>query len=313
MRKVRMMLPSVSLIVIAIFSPVEMHAGKISIREVLTIGHDSDGIIYQWVGLTTDDENNIYISDLKDTSIKKFDPEGRFIAKTGQKGQGPGDFLTPGVIRYHDGFLYVGQIQSPGIQIFDKNLNYRKSVPLRNLVTSFRIFGKNLIAASMLMSTRIVFFDSKGDEIRFLQYSDILDIMLNAVDFIGDDEHVYLCFKWQDKIVKYSRDGAKIWERNLLRAGKPKQKKVGDYLLPQDICFKSITVDPRNSFYYVLGGDLSKNVSRDIYVLSKDGTWVDTVTLPEPSHMIHVDEDGYLFSRAEYGTLLKKYQLIYNE
>ena len=313
MRRVRVKPLVVSMIVFAILSPVEMQGEKISIREVLTIGDDSDGIIYQWVGLTTDDEKNIYLTDLKDFSIKKFNADGRFIAKTGQKGQGPGDFLTPGVIRYHDGFLFVGQIQNPGIQVFDTNLNFMKSVPLRNLVTSFCILGNDLIAASTLMSNKIVFFNSMGDEVRSLRYSDTEDLMLNAVDIFVDDEHLYLCFKWQDTIGKYSRDGTKIWEKNLLRAGKPKKKKVGDYLLPQDICFKSITVDHKNSLVYVLGGDLSKNVSRDVYILLKDGTWVGTITLPEPSHMIHVDEDGYLYSRSEYGTLLKKYQLILNE
>jgi len=286
---------------------------KIKIKEVLTIGNDDEGIIFQWVGLTTDDKNNIYITDLKDYSVKKFDAEGRFVKKTGKKGQGPGEFLTPGIIQFHDGHLFVGQIQHSGIQVFDTELNYIKSIPLKFPVTSFRVTGKDQLAVSRLMSNKIQVFNFKGEEVNSIQYTQDQDYVLNAVDFVMDNKNFYLCFEWQDIISKFSIKGRKIWENKILKINKVKRKKIGNFILPQNICFKSIAFDHKKNFIYVLGGDLSKNISRDIYVLSQDGKWVDTITLPEQTHIIHIDSDNFLYSRSEYGALIKKFKLISNE
>jgi len=283
---------------------------QIKIKEVLTIGNDSKGMIFQWVGLTTDQENNIYITDLKDNSVKKFGPEGKFIKKTGRKGQGPGEFLTPGPIQFYNGFLYIGQIQHPGIQVFDTELNYLKSIPLKQPLINFQVIENERIAGSMFMGNEIYMYNFKGKKINSISYIQNNDFMLNAVEFIVGHESLYVCFQWKDIICKFSLTGKKIWERNLFKVKKVKTKKIKNFKLPQDICFKTITFDRDENFIYVLGGHLSKNVSRDVYVLSPGGKWIDTITLPEQTHTIHIDSQNFLFSRSEYGTLIKKFKLI---
>jgi len=284
---------------------------KITIKEVLTIGNESSGIIFQWVGLTTDDEGSIYITDLKDYSVKKYNAEGKFIKKTGRKGQGPGEFLTPGPIQFYDGFLYIGQIQHPGIQVFDTELNYIKNLPLTLPLVSFQIMKNERIAVSTTLENRIQLYNFKGEEINSLQYIQSDDFMLNAVKFTIKDENVYLCFLWRDIIGKFSLKGDKIWEKNIFKIKKVKTKKIKNFTLPQDICFKTITFDREKKFIYVLGGHLSENINRDIYVLTPEGKWVETITLPEQTHTIHIDSRNFLLSRSEYGTLIKKYKLIF--
>jgi hypothetical protein len=284
---------------------------KIKIKEVLTIGNDSKGIIFQWVGLTTDEENNIYITDLKDHSVKKYNPEGKFIKKTGRKGQGPGEFLTPGPLQFYGGFLYIGQIQHPGIQVLDTELNYIKNIPLKQPLISFQVTGNEQIAGSMFMGSKIHWYNLKGEEIDSIQYIQNDDFMLNAVEFITDNKNLYVCFQWKDIISKLSLTGNKIWERNILKVKEVKIKKIKNFTLPQNVCFKTITFDHEKNFIYVLGGHLSKNVSRDIYVLTPEGNWVDTITLPEQTHTIHIDSKNFLLSRSEYGTLIKKFKLIF--
>ncbi|HZX10893.1 MAG TPA: hypothetical protein VFG01_08085 [Acidobacteriota bacterium] len=286
---------------------------KIKIKEVLTIGNDPKSIIFQWVGLTTDQENSIYITDLKEYSVKKYDPDGKFIKRTGRKGQGPGEFLTPGPIQFYDGFLYIGQIQHPGIQVFDTELNYIKSIPLKQPLISFQVIGNEQIAGSMFMGNKIQLYDFKGREINAIPYIQNDDFMLNAVEFRINKENLYICFQWKDIISKLSLTGKKIWERNILKVKKVKTKKIKNFTLPQDICFKTITFDCDKNLIYVLGGHLSENASRDIYVLTQEGKWVDTITLPEPTHTIHIDSENFLLSRSEYGTLIKKFKLIFNE
>jgi len=285
---------------------------KIKIEEVLTIGQDDEGIIFQWVGLTTDKKGNVYITDLKDYSIKKFDKEGRFIKKTGRKGQGPGEFTTPGIIRFKDGNLFVSQIQQTGIQVFDTDLNYIKNIPLKVIPTSFRVVGEEQLALSQLASNEIQVFNFKGMKINSIQYKQDQHWMLNAVDFIKSKDSYYLCFKWQDIICKHSSSGRKIWECSILKVDKIKTKKIGNFTLPKDICFKSICFDNKN-YLYILGGHLSKNINRDVYVLSQNGKWIETINLPEQTHMIHIDSNSFLYSRSEYGTLVKKFKLIYND
>jgi len=45
-----------------------------------------------------DGQSNFYVLDRQETRILKFAPDGRLLAKFGQKGQGPGDFQSPGQI-----------------------------------------------------------------------------------------------------------------------------------------------------------------------------------------------------------------------
>jgi hypothetical protein len=63
---------------------------------------------------------------------------------------------------------------------------------------------------------------------------------------------------------------------------------------------------------FILGGSFSKNKKRDVYVLSTNGEHLTTFTLDEPTHMIYIDSENNLFSRAELGTCLKKYEIIYH-
>lgn len=283
----------------------------IKIKEALTIGNERRGIIFQWVGLTTDPENNIYITDLKDYSVKKYNSEGKFLKKAGRKGQGPGEFLTPGPIDFHDGFLYIGQIQHPGIQIFDTDLNYIKSIPINQPLISFQAVGNDQIAGSIFLGNKIQLYDFDGKEAMAIPYVQNEDFMLNAVEFRMFNNNLYVCFQWKDIICKFSFTGKKIWERNILKVKKIKTKKIKNFTLPQDICFKTITSDCERNFIFVLGGHLSKNVNRDVYVLTPKGKWVDTITLPEQTHTIHIDSENFLLSRSEYGTLVKKFKLIF--
>lgn len=42
-----------------------------------------------------DKEGNIYVVDIKSSSLKKFDKDGNFVAQLGRKGTGPGEFFMP--------------------------------------------------------------------------------------------------------------------------------------------------------------------------------------------------------------------------
>jgi hypothetical protein len=85
------------------------------------------------VSVCEDDRLNFYVLDRMEHALFKFSPEGRLLAKFGQKGQGPGDFQSPGqVVFTPDGGLavledlyYVSFLKTDGAFVRRLDLNGR--------------------------------------------------------------------------------------------------------------------------------------------------------------------------------------------
>jgi len=294
-------------------------AKKVVLKEVLSIGGEEKDILYQWAGVTTDSSQNIYVTDSIDYSIKKFKEDGTLLKKAGRKGEGPGEFLAPRLIKYFDRFLYVTDQNKAGIQIFDEELNYEGSIPLRVPVADFKVLSKNLIAVSTLIpnesSKCIFFYDEKGnlrDKVEYLKLENESLSMLSVVKFeIDNKNNLYIIYTFQDKIEKFDGKGKKIWSKSFFPNMEMKMKKFkGPYQLPAEVVFKDIEFDNKGNIF-ILAGSWSRNKSRDIYILDKNGNLLSIVTLPESTHCIHIDRKNYLYSRAGMGTTLKKYRIEY--
>ena len=87
------------------------------------------------------------------------------------------------------------------------------------------------------------------------------------------------------------------------------EKRIGQFLVPSEVLFKTITTDASDRIY-VLSGNLTDHPSRDVFVLDQDGVHITTFTLPEPSHCIYIDGSDYLYSRANEGVTIKKFRMI---
>ncbi len=83
--------------------------------------------------LCEDEAHNFYVLDRKECALFKFSPEGRFLAKFGQKGQGPGDFQSPGRVVFAsqgelavlENLAYVSFLRTDGAFIRRLDLNGR--------------------------------------------------------------------------------------------------------------------------------------------------------------------------------------------
>ena len=294
---------------------------SITLEEVLSIGCLDDDILYMWAGITTDLKGNIYVTDTMDYSIKKFNDKGILLKKAGRKGQGPGEFLTPRLIKYFKGLIYVTDQFIPGIKVFDENLNYKYQIPLRIPVIDLKIISNERIFVSgifLLEKKSIMIIDSKGNiksDFKYLERSK--EYWRNVVKFdIDNGRNLYVIFSFEDKIQKFDKNGKKLWTRNLLEKKKVKKKKLekvkyGFSEVPIEIVYKDITIDSSGNLF-ILGGHLSESPGRDVYVIDKNGKYLTTFTLPEPSHCIHIDDHNFLYSRAGMGITIKKYSLKYN-
>jgi hypothetical protein len=312
----------------------------ISLEKVLTIEGLGASLVYQRGSITTDYEGNIYVTDLEDYSIKKFNNIGELIAVAGKKGDEPGELQGPNIIRYYRGKIYVSEVYRPGIQVFDDDLNFIFKIPIPFTMTDFDVLYEDRIAISTLIRDRsetgfifcIYFYDSKGNRAKKEEgkegeeekeeddkiiYSTDKDFtMLNTVSFQDYRKNYFMvAYDWQDKIERYYKSGRLVWTRSLLgarevRTKREKYSKRSFGVYPVEAVYKAIALD-RQGNLFILGGDLSENANRDVYVLGKDNELLTAFTLPEASRTIHIDRNNFLYSRSEDGKKLTKYAIEY--
>lgn len=293
----------------------EKELKEISLEEILSIGRLDDDNLFQWAGVVADSNGNIYVTDAMDYSLKKFDSQGKLIKKAGRKGQGPGEFMAPRLLDSSGSFLYVTDQHRLGVQVFDRELNFKRHISIKKPIADLKILSDSKIAvATMFMaeSASILLYNASGELSGEFRYSKkISTLMMDMVSFDFDkDGSLYLAYSFQDRIEKFDRKGNKLWSKMLLGIKKIKKKKISLYEVPTQVVYKDVALDSSGNLH-VLGGHFSKNRSRDVYVLSPGGEHLITFTLPDTSHCIYIDGKNCLYSRANEGITLKKYRMCY--
>jgi hypothetical protein len=101
-------------------------AGKpssLSFIEDLSIGvreGDENYMFGSQIYVNTDKDGNFYITDWNQRTIRKYDPQGKYLLNIGRPGQGPGEFQNIGRPEFdHEGNLYVSDYVGHKIIFFD--------------------------------------------------------------------------------------------------------------------------------------------------------------------------------------------------
>jgi len=300
--------------------PTHKKLKTVVLKENLSIGDINDFLLYQWAGIVVDEEGNIFLTDLKDYSLKKFNSEGQLLKRAGGKGEGPGEFNSPVTVKLYNERIYISEIYKTGIQVFNKNLDFISAISIDHVIQNFEIISQNEIAASCLLldyssdDSYIYFFSLDGNEETRIKYGAKDKIpLLDSIDFCFDEEkNIYIAYKWKDNIKKLNRKGALIFEKRLLGIKKPIMSETKTQLgkHPNKMIYKNIELDIYGNIF-ILGGHVSKNSSRDIYILNNMGNHRATVTLAEPSHTIYIDKKNFLYTSADQGITLKRYSMEY--
>jgi hypothetical protein len=311
--KVRHLVLVLLTICVFVFSVEGIYPKTIVLEEVLSIGSFDDDSLFQWVGVVADSDGNIYVTDAMDYSLKKFDAAGNLVAKTGGRGQGPGEFTAPRLLDSSERFIFVTEQYQPVIKIFDKRLHFQFHIPLEGPAGDMKVLGDDLVVVlvfSAKSDAHLVFYDQKGNIVKKAHFSERRSrLLMDMVSFDLDGQgNLYLAHNFEDRIVKFDDSGKKMWSKNLLGIKQVKREKISSYVVPTEIVYKDVALDQSGNVY-VLGGKFSKNRSRDIYILNPDGELLTTLTLPDTSHCIYIDDKNFLYSRANDGITLKKYRL----
>ena len=98
---------------------------QLSVELVLGQPGDEPGSFNKPGGLTLDAAGNLYVADIFNHRIQKFDSGGNFLAQVGSHGEGEGQFNEPWDVTVDgEGNLYVADTFNHRIQKFDADLNF---------------------------------------------------------------------------------------------------------------------------------------------------------------------------------------------
>ncbi len=288
---------------------------NIRLEQFLTLGSLEDDLLFQWVGVTVDLLGNIYVTDTLDYSLKKISSAGNLLKRRGGRGQGPGEFMAPRLLDASENYLYVTDHLVSGIQVFNKDLQFVCRIPIQVPITDFCVLRDDEIAVAPLIvnsQAQIFFYNDAGKIKRILTLGQHrADLIMDQFSFVFDEhKNVYVAYTFQDTIEKFDKKGSRIWSTELLGKKKVKKEKISGYDLPTEIIYKDVDLDNRGNIY-ILGGSFSANPSRDVYVLNPEGIQIATLTLPDTSHCIYIDDKDFLYSRANAGVTLKIFKIKY--
>lgn len=181
--------------------------------------------------VVVDSKGNIFILDERNTRIQKLSPEGLFLLSIGQHGQGPGDFQSPSSMDI-DGVdrLYIFDFVNKRIQVMTSEGKAERGIKLSSLsmfqvrlLKSGEIVMGGLVSLRELMGFRkklphlLTIVDSKGKTQRTSgEMKDYKDVNVNAwanwFDFdIDREDNICVAFRHQNRVEKYSADGALQW------------------------------------------------------------------------------------------------------
>ena len=149
-------------------------------------------------GVAVDQDDNIYVSDYGNSSILKFNKEGKLMKVVGQKGTQPGEFSDPSLIKVINDKLYVCDRGNYRVQILNTELEY---------LDTFGCYGDgdsqfkrpNGIARDEIgnlyvsdsYNNRVQVFDCKGQFLSAFRTSKPLNLPCGIS--VSSDQLVYVC------------------------------------------------------------------------------------------------------------------------
>ncbi|MGD8535987.1 MAG: 6-bladed beta-propeller [Candidatus Aminicenantes bacterium] len=103
----------------------------------LSIGEEEDDENYMFSAprdIDADTQGNLYVLDIEEQTIKKYNPQGKHIKNISRAGQGPGEFEYPRHLCISElGNIYVADVFERKIEVFNLEGEYQRAINLKNL------------------------------------------------------------------------------------------------------------------------------------------------------------------------------------
>lgn len=106
---------------------------QVSVDTLLTIGDDESAeaqyLFSQISGFARADDGRLFVSDFSTYNIRVFDESGAFLQRLGERGEGPGEFERPRILKLTaDGDLLVHDGRQARVTVYDIDTNEVKDI-----------------------------------------------------------------------------------------------------------------------------------------------------------------------------------------
>jgi large repetitive protein len=253
--------------------------------------------------LAFDSENNVYVTDLGNSRIQKFDSTGNFLTDWGSRGTNSAEFGHPTGIAISDEFVFVVDSKNHNIQKFtldgefiSKWGGFGKDIALFKSPRGITISDDNLVYIVDSGNTRIQKFTLDGEYVSHFGQSGLsVGNFVTPVDIAINSDKIYVTDSNQNKIVVFDLEG---------NFKKVINDSVGGYsVYPEGIIF-----DKENNFYIV---DYRNNriihyneFGTVLAIFGQMGNENGNFKFPKD---VAISNDGYLFVTDTQGHRIQKF------
>jgi len=196
----------------------------INFEEDLIIGEEAgkDYLLFrEELDVAVDSAGNIYILDIGNHRVLKFNGKGGFIWETGRSGQGPGEFQSRPYQNYYSIHLTpsedIAVRDDRSIHLFDKNSDYQKTLKIDRYIWDFDFFPDGNLLISLALMSKIgnsaAFYSSDGtfesafpDEYIYETIKSRMGIVCGARYIVHSDK-VYVSLPGPYEIREYDFEG----------------------------------------------------------------------------------------------------------
>jgi hypothetical protein len=297
-----------------------------SVQTLLTIGVEKKTILYQPVQVQTDAQGNIYVLDIGDYRVKKFDSSGRQIAQWSRRGHGPDEFQAPArMFVASDGLVYVADVPNARITVFSSEGKYLRTVRTRGVgMMGIIVTDRRAIIMAGYGDSLLYEYDLDGALVRKwgepLAPPPASSFLHQGTITTDGKDNLFLSFVFSSKIVAYSVGGHFLYTIDgpiVVANSQFRPRRVGGNLvtgMTGEEVFASwgIAADS-TQLYSLFSGKSSKEHQNDavncelLHVYSKrDGVYRHTLRLPFSARSMHYDGRAFYFIVDEDQPVVKK-------
>ena len=291
----------------------------IVVKEILTIGRDKSAAFSQVGDIAVDGEGNIYATDRYQYKLKKFSSEGKLMGEFGRQGREQAAFESgPGFLAVGENLVTVSDLTTDRVLTMTHRLGLLYDLRTPGPASSLAPWSGDRFVCAVLplggSRDEILGLYNRENRLRNIHLDGVPDATTLRMVHVRIDRsnRLIVAYQFLNAVMVYDTLG------NLLSSfrvpGLP-DAAAADTLergsmgvIPRGDLIKSIAAYA-DSLIFVLGGEYAEHPFRDIRVVDYRGNLREVLTLPSETGLIYVDSKGFLYTREESRTLIRKYAI----
>jgi sugar lactone lactonase YvrE len=239
-----------------------------------------------------DESGNIYVTDLGNARVQKFDNDGEFLHSWGSKGTGKSEFHAPAGIAIGGSYVYVADHELNVIKKFDLNGNFISSwgstgteAGKLKLPNGIAVSKDDFVYVVDTANARVQKFDSSGKFVSIIGSSGTGDgkFLTPLGIAVDSDGNIFVADSGNSRIQKFNSNGVFVVSYNAASGG----IKISPDGIDVDSSGNIIVADAGGSRVVVLDKD-----GNTVTSFGKAGSGNSQFKLPKD---VALDSDGDLF------------------